>query len=149
MVGADGKLFTAQPYVILKVNGLRVAVIGAMTDDLINLTTPESMGEWHAAPVFAAVRKYAAEVRDRSDLIVLLAHITGEEETRFLNDAPEIPVLVTGHLHTGLKHAVTRDGRILVRVKSYGEELGRLELKVDTEKEGARELDLETDSRRC
>jgi len=134
MVGADGKLFTAQPYVILKVNGLRVAVIGAMTDDLINLTTPESMGEWHAAPVFAAVRKYAAEVRDRSDLIVLLAHITGEEETRFLNDAPEIPVLVTGHLHTGLKHAVTRDGRILVRVKSYGEELGRLELKVDTEK---------------
>ena len=26
------------------------------------------------------------------------------------------------------------DGRVLVRVKSYGEELGRLDLKVDTEK---------------
>ncbi len=134
MVGADGKLFTAQPYVILTVNGLRVAVIGAMTDDLVNLTTPQLVGEWHAAPVFAAVRKYAAEVRGRSDLIVLLAHITGAEEMQFLNDAPEIPVLVTGHLHGGLKQAVTRDGRVLVRVKSYGEEIGRLELKVDTEK---------------
>jgi 5'-nucleotidase/UDP-sugar diphosphatase len=134
MVDAGGKLFTAKPYVILKVNGLRVAVIGAMTDDLINLTTPQTMGEWHAAPVFAAVRKVAAEVRGQSDLIVLLAHITGEEEHQFLNEAPEIPVLVTGHLHTGLKQAVTRDGRILVRVKGYGEEIGRLELKVDTEK---------------
>jgi 2',3'-cyclic-nucleotide 2'-phosphodiesterase (5'-nucleotidase family) len=134
MVGTDGKLFTTQPYVILKVNGLRVAVIGAMTDDLINLTTPQLMGEWHAAPVFATVRKYAAELRGQSDLIVLLAHITGAEEMQFLNNAPEIPILVTGHLHNGLKQAVTRDGRILVRVKSYGEEIGRLELKVDTEK---------------
>src|SRR5262249_42191150 len=32
VVGADGKLFTPHPYVILTVNGLRVAVIGAMTD---------------------------------------------------------------------------------------------------------------------
>jgi 5'-nucleotidase / UDP-sugar diphosphatase len=134
MVGADGKLFTAQPYVILKVNGLRVAVIGAMTDDLINLTTPQLMGEWHAAPVVAAVRKYAAEVRDRSDLIVLLAHLTGAEEMQFLNDAPEIPVLVSGHIHSGLKRAAVRDGRILVRVKGYGEEIGRLQLQVDTEK---------------
>ncbi|HEV3331850.1 MAG TPA: bifunctional UDP-sugar hydrolase/5'-nucleotidase [Bryobacteraceae bacterium] len=134
MVDAGGKLFTSQPYVILKVNGLRVAVIGAMTDDLINLTTPQTMGEWHAAPVFTAVRKYAAEVRNRSDLIVLLAHIGREEELKFLNEVPEIPVLVTGHLHTGLKQADSRDGRILVRVKGYGEEIGRLELKVDTEK---------------
>jgi len=134
MVGTDGKLFTSQPYVILKINGLRVAVIGAITDDMVNLSTPQLMGEWHAAPVFAAVRKYAAELRDRSDLIVLLAHITGEEEMRFLNDAPEIPVLVTGHIHSGLKQAVTRDGRVLVRVRSYGEEIGRLELQVDTDK---------------
>ena len=134
LVGADGRLFTAQPYVILKVNGLRVAVIGALTDDLVNLTTPQAMGEWHAALVFDAVRKYAAEVRHRSDVIVLLAHITGEEETHFLNDAPEIPIVVSGHIHSGLKNAKTRDGRVLVRVRGYGEEIGRLELQVDTEK---------------
>src|SRR5205814_1281222 len=34
IVGAKGELFTRKPYVILQVNGLRVAVIGAMTDDL-------------------------------------------------------------------------------------------------------------------
>jgi 5'-nucleotidase / UDP-sugar diphosphatase len=134
VVGADGKLLTAQPYVILQVNGLRVAVIGALTDDMVNLETPQAMGEWHTVPVFDTVRKYADEVRGRSDIIVLLAHLTGEEETRFLNDAPEIPIIVSGHIHSGLRNAVTRDGRTLVRVKGYGEEIGRLELKVDTEK---------------
>ncbi|MBZ5620468.1 MAG: 5'-nucleotidase C-terminal domain-containing protein, partial [Acidobacteriia bacterium] len=120
--------------VILTVNGLRVAVIGAMTDTLHSLSTPKLLEEWHTLPLFDTVRKYAAELRDKSDLIVLLAHITGEEETRFLNSAPEIPVIVSGHIHRGLEEAMSREGRVLVRVKGYGEELGRLDLKVDTEK---------------
>jgi 2',3'-cyclic-nucleotide 2'-phosphodiesterase (5'-nucleotidase family) len=33
-----------------------------------------------------------------------------------------------------MSEAMSHDGRVVVRVKSYGEELGRLELKVDTEK---------------
>ena len=134
MVGAEGQLFTPKPYVILRVNGLRVAVIGAMTEELRTLSTPKLMGDWHAAPVIETARKYAVELHDEADLIVLLGHINGAEENQFLSLAPEIPVLVTGHIHTGLEHEVVRGGRILVRVKGYGEELGRLELKVDTEK---------------
>lgn len=134
MVDAQGRLFTEKPYVILHVNGLRVAVIGAMTEELRTLSTPKLLQQWHAAPVIEAARKYAMQVRDQADLVVLLGHINGEEENQFLSVAREIPVLVTGHLHTGLEHPRVRDGRILVRVKSYGEELGRLDLKVDTEK---------------
>ncbi|HJT89624.1 MAG TPA: bifunctional UDP-sugar hydrolase/5'-nucleotidase [Bryobacteraceae bacterium] len=134
VIGSDGQLFTPRPYVILRANGVRVAVIGAMTDDLHNLTTPSLMGEWHESPMTAAVRKYAAQLRGESDLVVLLGHITSEEEQSLLRSAPQIPVLVTGHVHNGLEHEITREGRILVRVKAYGEELGRLELQVDTEK---------------
>ncbi len=134
LVGGEGRLFTPRPYVILPVNGLRVAVIGAMTEELRTLSTPKLMGQWHAAPVVEAVRKYARQVRDQADLIVLLGHINGDEEKDVLENVSEIPVLVTGHLHTGLAHEVVRSGRVLVRVKGYGEELGRLELKVDTEK---------------
>jgi 5'-nucleotidase/UDP-sugar diphosphatase len=134
VVNAEGKTLTPKPYVILKVNGLRVAVIGGMTDTLNTLSTPKLLGEWHTTPMVAAVRKYALEVRDQSDLIVLLAHIDGTEESEILNSVPEIPVLVTGHIHTGIPEAMSHDGRVMVRVRSYGEELGRLELKVDTEK---------------
>jgi len=116
------------------VNGLRVAVIGGLTDSMDTLSTPKLMQEWHTIPVVATVRKYAAELKNKSDLIVLLGHITEEEEREFLKSATEIPVMVTGHIHSGLDHAITQDGRILVRVKSNGEELGRLDLKVDTKK---------------
>ena len=76
LVNAEGRLF-AKPYVILEVNHLRVAVIGAMTDSLNTLSTPKLLGEWHTLPVVAEARKYAAEVRPKSDLIVLLGHLTG------------------------------------------------------------------------
>jgi 5'-nucleotidase / UDP-sugar diphosphatase len=134
VVDAQGKTLTPKPYVILKVNGLRIAVIGGMTDTLNTLSTPKLLGEWHTTPVVAAVRKYAMELKSQSDLIVLLAHINGPEENAILNSVPEIPVLVTGHIHTGMPEAMSREGRVAVRVKSYGVELGRLELKVDTEK---------------
>jgi 2',3'-cyclic-nucleotide 2'-phosphodiesterase (5'-nucleotidase family) len=134
VVGAEGQLFAPKPYVILNVNGLRVAVLGAMTDDLKTLTIPAAMEQWHTAPALATARRYAAELKSQSDLIVLLGHITPQEELKFLADAPEIPVLVTGHAHNGLPQPLMQDGRILVRVKGYAEELGRLELKVDTKK---------------
>jgi len=62
LVGANGQLFT-QPYVILTVNKLRVAVIGAMTDTLRDLSEAQLLGEWHTLPVVATARKYAAELR--------------------------------------------------------------------------------------
>ncbi|MBZ5728653.1 MAG: bifunctional metallophosphatase/5'-nucleotidase [Acidobacteriia bacterium] len=134
LANGAGRLFTAKPYVILTVNQLRVAVIGAMTEDLNILSTSKLLEDVHTLPLVETVRKYAAEVRGQADLIVLLAHITGPEEQRVLETMPEIPVAVTGHIHSGLTEAMSRNGRVLVRVKGYGEELGRLELKVDTEK---------------
>lgn len=129
-----GQPFTEKPYVILNVNGLRVAVVGAMTDRLRPLTTPKLLENWRTTPVVETARKRAREARDRADLVVLLAHITGDEENAFLDTAPELPVLVTGHIHRGMEQPIARNGRVLVRVRGYGEEFGRLELQVDTEK---------------
>jgi 2',3'-cyclic-nucleotide 2'-phosphodiesterase (5'-nucleotidase family) len=134
LVNSKGELFTPKPYVILKVNGLRVAVIGAMTDTLPALTTPKLLEDWHTTPLIETARKYARELKSQSDLIVLLGHITDGEEAAVLKAVPEIPVLVTGHIHRGIEEPLVVDGRIMVRAKAYGEEVGRLELKVDTEK---------------
>jgi 2',3'-cyclic-nucleotide 2'-phosphodiesterase (5'-nucleotidase family) len=131
IAGAAGELFT-QPYVILNVNGLKVAVVGAMTDTLKSLTFAKLIEPWHTVAMVDTVRRYARELKSQSDLVVVLSHITGEEERTLLRTATEVPVVVSGHLHDGMAQPIVQDGRILVRVKSYAEELGRLELKVDT-----------------
>ena len=132
IVNAKNQLLTPKPWVILKVNGLRVGIIGAMTDDLHTLVFPPVLGEYRTTPSVETVRKYAAELRGRCDLIVLVAHINGKEEQAFLKE-PDVPVIVSGHIHSGLDHELSNASHVLVRVKGYGEELGRLELKVDTE----------------
>jgi 2',3'-cyclic-nucleotide 2'-phosphodiesterase (5'-nucleotidase family) len=133
VVNSKGQLFTPKPYVILTVNKLRVAVIGVMTDDLPTLSTPKLIEDWHPLPAVATASKLAAELRSQSDLVVVVGHINPAEEAAFLN-VPDIPVIVSGHIHSGLTEARTNGGRVMVRTKSYGEELGKLELQVDTEK---------------
>lgn len=126
-----GHLLAKKPYIVLKVDGLRVAVIGAETETLDTLTTPKERGPWRVAPLLPAVRRYAEEAARNSDIVILLAHISQEEEKAVLRDAPEIPVTITGHVHTGISAAMEQDGRVLVRTKASTEELGRLDLLVD------------------
>jgi len=130
----EGHLFTRQPYVVLLANGVRVAVVGAMTDTLDTLTKPQARGPWHTTPLVEAVRRYANEARGRADLTIVLAHITDNEEAALLALGPTVPVIVTGHEHQGMPEAKVKDGRMVVRAKAYGEELGRLELRVDVER---------------
>jgi 2',3'-cyclic-nucleotide 2'-phosphodiesterase (5'-nucleotidase family) len=130
VVDADGRLMTSKPYVILKANGVRVAVIGALMD-LTAMTTPNTRGPWRALPVVETVRRYAREVRGKSDLVVLLAHITTEDEKNVLQSVPEVSISITGHSHIGMHAPLKLDGRGVVRVKGDSEELGRLDLRVD------------------
>ena len=131
VVDARGRLLTPQAYTIRNVAGIRVAVIGALTADLPSLSTPDLLGPWRALPVLETVRRYAAEVRDRADLIVVLAHINPAEEDQILRQAPEIAVVVSGHVHRGLEYSKQVDGRVAVRVRAFGEEIGRLDMQFD------------------
>ncbi len=133
MVDQTGALLAPAPYVILPVNGMRVAVIGLITDSMKDLSTPALMGSWHTTPVYETVRRVAAEARRKADVVVLLGHLDGIEEAAVLHNIPDIAIEVTGHVHTGMQAPLSEGNRVLVRVKAYGEELGRLETVVDKE----------------
>jgi len=119
------------PYQFFNVGGLRVAVIGVMTGDFRSLQTPDRIGAMRTSPLVPTIRRYLAEVSSGADFIVLLAHLTAEEEDQVLNGLPEIPVTISGHMHGGLTAPRKVDDRILVRVRQNAVELGRLDLKVD------------------
>jgi 5'-nucleotidase / UDP-sugar diphosphatase len=131
VVDHDGHLLTPKPYVVLKINGMRVAIIGAVMGDLSQYTTPDKMGPFHAVPVVPVVREYADKLRDQADLIVVVGHLNDAEAKQIIADVPAVAVVVSGHNHTGLKTPDVCDGRLNVRVNGYGRELGRLDLRVD------------------
>jgi 2',3'-cyclic-nucleotide 2'-phosphodiesterase (5'-nucleotidase family) len=133
IVDSHNQLITSKPWVILKVNGLRVGVIGAMTDDLHTLTFPANLDDFHTTPSVETVSRYAKELKPQCDIVVVVGHINPDEEQALLRE-PDTPIVISGHTHSGLAHELSNGNHVLVRVKSYGEELGRLELKIDTEK---------------
>src|SRR6266567_1932404 len=133
IVDQNGKPATGQPYVIKNVGGIRVGIIGAVLGDLVgNLVTAPQVGPWKVLPVVETVRKYAVELRERTDLIVVLGHIHGKEEVdAILHQVPEVSVVVAGHNHFAYPAMMNVDGRVGVLVDGYGVQLGRLDLRVD------------------
>jgi len=132
VVDAKGASITGKPYVIKTVGGIRVAIIGVVLGDLVNLTSADSVAPFHVLPVVETVRKYAKELRDQSDIIIALGHIHDEQEVKaILQQVPEVSVVVAGHTHVAYPQMMNVDGRVAVLVNNYGTQLGRLDLQVD------------------
>jgi 5'-nucleotidase/UDP-sugar diphosphatase len=133
VLDGQGKPLTGKPYVIKVVGGIRVAIIGVLLGDLDKgYSTPELLGHVRVQAVVETVRRYARELRDRSDLIVALGHIhDAEEADAILRDVPEVEVAVVGHTHHAYAEIHRINGGVAVLVDGYGIQLGRLELDVD------------------
>jgi 5'-nucleotidase/UDP-sugar diphosphatase len=132
---AEGHLLTGKGYVITDVGGVRVAIIGVVMGDLTgNFSTVEQVGPWQVKPVFDTVRRTAAALKDRADLIIALGHVNESEAARLLADAPEVSVVVVGHVHEGYSSLKQNGHRYAVEAKAYGVELGRLDIQFDLTK---------------
>ena len=131
LVNGEGRLLTGQPHVIREVGGIRVAIIGAITADLSKLTKTDFRGPWRALPVAKTAQRYARELRGRADLFVLLSHTFDYEDDEVLQSAPDVNVIIAGHNHGGQDEPKEVEGRVCVKVRAYGRELGRLDLRVD------------------
>jgi 2',3'-cyclic-nucleotide 2'-phosphodiesterase (5'-nucleotidase family) len=132
VVNDQGALLAGKPYEIKTAGGIRVALIGLLLGDLVgNLATPDKVGPWHVRPVVETARKYASELRDKADLIVVLGHLHDAEADEILKQVPEVSVAIVGHAHKAYAKLHNFDGRVGALVTSYGVELGRLDLRVD------------------
>jgi 2',3'-cyclic-nucleotide 2'-phosphodiesterase (5'-nucleotidase family) len=131
VTNSAGETLTPSPYVIREVNGIRVAVIGLLTGRLDELSRSNFRGPWRALPPAETVQRYAEEVRGQADLVVALGHLFDEEDDEILRRATSVPVLVSGHNHGGQQELKEYEGRICVKVRAYGRELGRLDLEID------------------
>jgi 2',3'-cyclic-nucleotide 2'-phosphodiesterase (5'-nucleotidase family) len=133
VVDPDGKLLADAAWTVLESSGVRVGVIGVLTEELPRLTVAARYTPWRVLPVVETVRRYLPEVARRADLVVVLGHLTDDEETALVSEVEGIAAVVSGHGHARLDPPRVVDGRVAVRVAAYGRELGRLELRLGGE----------------
>ena len=143
-----GKLVWNKPYIIKKVNGIRLGIIGLHGKFAFYDTTADEMIKGlDARDEEKYLRKYIAELKGKTDLIVLLIHqgIPGTQSSGGAGDVarnhkkdidlaknvPGIDIMVTGHPHSGTPKALNSNGTLIVSTDAYTIELGKLEITYD------------------
>ncbi len=131
-VDDSGNRLVNPGYVIRDAGGMRVAVVGALLENVLSVTTRDRLGPYHAAPLVETLRPIVAEAKQRADMVIVLGHLEKPEAETILRELPDVSAAVIGHEHTPWKEPVEIGGRFIVHAEGYGRQVGRLVLRYDT-----------------
>ena len=151
-IKGTNKLHWNHPYIIKKVNGIRLGIIGLHEKfAFYDTTSAEMIKGVEARDEKIYLRKYIKELKPKTDLIILLIHIgiPGTQSTQGEKDVvrnhqpdidlaeavPGVDLMITGHPHSGLTEPLISNGTIIVSTDAYTIELGKLEITYDKKKD--------------
>lgn len=141
-------------YEIVEVDGVRVGVIGAVTETTPQLVTESGIRGIEFREPVAEVNRVAAEIDDRVDVIVAQYHegselgdadatleqalAQGGAFASIVNDTdPAVDAIFTGHTHAEYVWDAPVPGgegtRPILQTGSYGENIGQIVLDVDSD----------------
>lgn len=126
----DGKIISPSAYEILDVVGIKIGVIGLMTEDFFNVTAKSVVAGIELGNSVELTKKIVNKIDPVTDLIILLTHASVEEDKTLANEVPWIDIIVGGHSHTRLVEPLVENGVIIVQTGSRTSDLGRLEFTV-------------------
>ncbi|WP_067197717.1 ExeM/NucH family extracellular endonuclease [Microbacterium sp. XT11] len=135
------------PAWVKELDGVRVGFVGAVTEDLDSLVSPEGIKDLEVRSIVDSVNAVADDLRDgdesngEADVVILLVH-EGAATVDVSSITPESPLgeivygvdgdvdaIVSAHTHLAYNHVI--DGRPVVSAGQYGENLGLMNIKVD------------------
>lgn len=150
-VEENGKPFWNKPYVVIEKNGVKLGVIGihgkfAFYDTI----TANAIKGLEARDEEEYLKKYIAEIKDKVDLVIVLAHegtparqsSKGSEDVaralkkdiELAGNVKGIDILITGHAHQGTPEALVVGDTLIVSTDAQGTEVGELELILDSKR---------------
>jgi 5'-nucleotidase len=129
------------PYVIKKVNGVPIGIIGVALSDTPSIVTPSGVAGVTFTDEAEAINKATAELKKKGvKSIIVLAHNPGSSATDGKNANgelvdiankvdKEVDVIFGGHNHAYMNATV--NGKLLVQSYSYGTAFSDVDLEID------------------
>ena len=123
-------LDAVKPFVILERGGNRVGIIGIVTEETPVATHPRNVSGLRFLPSGETVEKYVKELRDKTDIIIVLSHIGHGADRMLAEKVKGIAVIVGGHTHTRVLSPVRIGNTLIVQAWEHGKALGVLDLRI-------------------
>lgn len=131
LVGKEDGAQFAKPYVVKKVNGVGVGVLGLAYPKTERTTAKKNVeGVTFQGPV-PTVKRFLPKMReDGAEVIVVLSHLGLGGDEKLAAAVEGIDVIVGGHSHNRMAEAGRVGNTLIVQAGAHGSDLGRLDLTI-------------------
>jgi 2',3'-cyclic-nucleotide 2'-phosphodiesterase (5'-nucleotidase family) len=124
--GVSGKpLF--QPYLVKEINGLRIGIFSLLGSDCFGPTDPRMKGLTLQDPIDTA-QKMVKELQPKTDLIILLSHLSYPKDMEFAQKVSGVHVIVGGHTGINLSYPQVVKNTIILQTPPKGMFAAKLDL---------------------
>ena len=120
-----------KPFTIVEKHGLRIGIIGVMSQDLYHLVNQNSLVGIKVLDPVATTQRWIDELKPKTDLLIALTHEGVDEDSLLASSVTGLNIIVGGHSHTRLKQPKVVNSVIIVQAGSDCENLGVLEVSVE------------------
>lgn len=140
-----GEVAFGKPYMIFEKSGVKIAVLGMVTQYIPHWEQPETIRGLHFKSIVETAKVYVPKLREEADLVIVAYHggferdlvtgepteaITGENEGyALLHEVEGIDALITGHQHREI--ATTVNGVPVIQPGFRGSFLGEITLTLE------------------
>ncbi|WP_312700982.1 5'-nucleotidase C-terminal domain-containing protein [Sedimentibacter sp.] len=117
------------PYVIKEIGGLKVGIFGLTTPETAYKTSPSNVVGITFADSIDISKKMVEELRDKTDIIIALAHIGLDESSvitskQIAEKVEGIDIIIDGHSHHALNEGLVVNGTLIAQAGNYSQNLG-------------------------
>jgi len=120
-----------KPFTIREINGVKIAVIGVVTEDVPLSTHPKNIAGLKFDPPADVIKKYQEVLKDKTDIIIVLSHIGHSADRELARKVPGLAAIVGGHSHTKVLTPVMIGDTAVVQAWEHGKALGVLDLTLE------------------
>jgi 2',3'-cyclic-nucleotide 2'-phosphodiesterase (5'-nucleotidase family) len=119
------------PYALHPVGDVKVVLIGLVTDRIPKRIPPGHLqGLTFADPIVTA-RNYVSNLKDQSDLMIVVAHLGLEQEKELAQAVPEIDIIIGGHSGQKLSSPIKIGKTLIMEGGDQGQYVGKLTVKLN------------------
>jgi 2',3'-cyclic-nucleotide 2'-phosphodiesterase (5'-nucleotidase family) len=118
-------------YVIIEKNGLKIGIIGLITEKLSSLVNESNLTGLSVDPMAATLQRLINKLDPQTDLLIALTHQGVDEDEVLARSVTGLDIIIGGHSHTRIKQPRVVNGILIVQAGSNCENLGVLTVTVD------------------
>jgi 2',3'-cyclic-nucleotide 2'-phosphodiesterase (5'-nucleotidase family) len=120
-----------KPFVIKEKNGVKIGLIGIISEGLFSLVNKNRLTGIKVLPTVPTLQRLVDSLKPHTDILVALTHQGYEEDSVLATSINGLNVIVGGHSHTRLRKPKFINGIVVAQTGSSCENLGVVNVTVD------------------